>query len=349
MNEHACLLIERVKNGDESAFEELYQEFYKLAYFFAYKLCRNDADAKDAVQDTFIEIHRSIATLKKNSYFKAWMYKIVHSKCKKIFRKNKYVTTDFEEEPIIGSVTEERREFMPEQFVHFSSDQEALQACLNQLPHSQRAIIILFYLEQMSIKEISDVLEIPTGTVKSRLSYGRNHLKQALNAYEQSQGHTIDFHALDGMIAALLAKEVAEEVIGIPLVPIKKQVMTHHASYTMAAKVAAGVLSVVVTASGVHMFMNHNENPQATIQENDTIQHQFRSQSVDDEVVDNAQDAYFTLIKWACCEEMIDEKEQDEIIKMRPLYEELKRYGGAFYDRLAENHWADAFEAKLSK
>ncbi len=348
MNEQACLLVERVKSGDEGAFEELYQEYYKLAYYFAYKLCRNEADAKDAVQDTFIEIHRSISTLKENSYFKAWMYKIVHSKCKKIFRKNKYVTTDFEEEPIIGSMAEDRREFIPEQFVHFTSDQEALQACLNQLPQSQRAIIILFYLEQMSIKEIADIMEIPTGTVKSRLSYGRNHLKQALDEYEQQHDRTIDFHEFDVMLAALLTKEVAEELVGVPLFPMKKHNVSHQFTYTIAAKAVAGVLCVLVSASGIHMFMNRKPS-QSSIQENESQHREFMSQSVGDEVIDNAQNAYFTLIEWACCEEMIHEKEQDEIVKMQPLYEELKRYGGAFYDRLTERNWANAFEAKLAK
>ena len=78
MKEETCRLIEAVKNNENGAFEQLYDEFHKLAYFFAYKLCRNEADAKDAVQETFIEVYRSIHTLKENSYFKAWLYKIVH-------------------------------------------------------------------------------------------------------------------------------------------------------------------------------------------------------------------------------------------------------------------------------
>ena len=67
MKEETCKLIEAVKKHEEGAFEQLYNEFYKLAYFFANKLCRNEADAKDAVQDTFIEVHRSIHTLKENN------------------------------------------------------------------------------------------------------------------------------------------------------------------------------------------------------------------------------------------------------------------------------------------
>ncbi len=349
MNEHRCEIIDRVKSGDENAFEELYREFYKLAYYFAFKLCHNEADAKDAVQDTFIEIHRSISTLKENSYFKAWMYKIVHSKCKKIFRKNKYVTTDFENEPVIGTIAEERREFTPEQFVHFTSDQEALQSCLDQLPDSQRAIIILFYLEQMSIKEIADILEIPTGTVKSRLSYGRNYLKQALDEYEQMHGQAIDFHQLDVMIAALLAKELAEEVIGVPLFSVKKQHISHKISHTVGAKVIIGALSVLLIGSGVYLFLDDDESPQSTIQENDSHQRHFSEQTVGNEVIDNAQDAYFTLIEWACCEEMIREKSENEIAEVYSLYNELKLFGGLYYEQLVDRNWAAAYEARLSK
>lgn len=349
MNEQACELIERVKSGDESAFEELYHEFYKLAYYFAFKLCHNEADAKDAVQDTFIEIHRSISTLKENSYFKAWMYKIVHSKCKKIFRKNKYITTDFDNEPMIRTITEDRREFTPEQFVHFTSDQEALHSCLDQLPSSQRAIIVLFYLEQMSIKEISDIMEIPVGTVKSRLAYGRNYLKRALNEYEQLYGQTIDFHELDALIVTLLVKEAAEGISGAPLFSVKKQRFSHNITHAVATKMILGVISLVVAGSGIGLFLRRQDHSQTTIQENDSHQRRFASQTVNDEVINNAQDAYFTLIEWACCEEMINEKSEDAIAEMQPLYEELKLFGGLYYEQLVNQNWAAAYEARLTK
>lgn len=347
MNEHHCELIERVKNGDESAFEELYHEFFKLAYYFAYKLCRNEADANDVVQDTFIEIHRSISTLKENAYFKAWMYKIVHSKCKKLFRKNKYITSDLENEPMSETIMENRREFMPEQFVHFTSDQEALQACLDALPESQRAILVLFYLEQMSIKEIADILVIPVGTVKSRLSYGRSCLKKVVDEYEKKNGQSIDFYELDALIAVLLTRELAKTIHKAPAITMKKTHLSSKASYAIGTKVAGGLLSICLAAVGVHQILHHDESASSSTG-NDVEQRLFISQQVNQETIDNAQDAYFTLIEWACCEKMISQKSDDEISIILPLYQELKRYGGAYYDQLAANQWTTALEKRIN-
>ncbi len=84
-------------------------------------------------------------------------------------------------------------------------------------------------------------------------------------------------------------------------------------------------------------------------QETIVQQREFIEKQLGDDVIDNAQDAYFTLIAWACCEDMINQKADAEIRLIQPLYEELKRYGGAYYEQLKTDLWADAFESRLYK
>jgi len=344
VKEETCKLIEAVKNNENGAFEQLYDEFYKLAYFFAYKLCRNEADAKDAVQETFIEVYRSIHTLKENSYFKAWLYKIVHSKCKKIFRKNKHITIDFEDEPLINSIQEERLEYTPEQLTRFTSDKEVLDSLIAKLPPSQATIITLFYLEQFSVKEISDILEVPVGTVKSRLSYGRNCLKKALDEYEATQGVALSFREFDALVAGVLVtqfQQLFQKPLVVPFFKRFKSLLQSGSS-----KLILGTAAVAVTVGGVTYFNNHR----STINEQeDTVKTPFIEKQLGDEIIDNAQDAYFTLISWACCDKMIDEKSIAEVQYMQPLYEELKRYGGAYYEQLKKNRWSNAFENRINK
>lgn len=344
VNEETCKLIEAVKTGDKNAFAQLYEEFYKLAYFFAYKLCRNEADAKDAVQDTFIEVHRSIHTLKENAYFKAWLYKIVHSKCKKIFRKNKYITIDFEDEPLINSIEEERIEFTPEQMVHFTNDKEVLDSLIEQLPKSQAVIITLFYLEQFSIKEIADILEIPIGTVKSRLSYGRSYLKKALDEYEKTQGVTLSFREFDALVTTVLLNEV-EQLVKKPMIFkfFDRVSDLMHGTY---AQLVIGAVSAALVLGGIYSvgLSNIGADNDDGISDNHFVEKQ-----VGDEIIDNAQDAYFTLISWACCAEMINEKTDAEILFVKPLYEELKVHGGAYYQQLQRDQWTKAFEKRLTK
>lgn len=341
MNDYQCRLIELAKQGDEHAFEQLYMEFYKLALYFALKLCRNEADAKDAVQDAFMEIHRSITGLKETSYFKAWLYKIVHTKCKKIFRKNKYTTTDFEAEPQIGNMKEERIEYTPEQFFRFHSDQEVLNACINRLPQQQKEIIVLFYLEQMSIKEIADIMDVPIGTVKSRLAYGRNYLKNMLEEYHAEQGEPISFHALDAMIATMLVRELAQMSYVIPN-------LATSASFLAMYKDIWAQLVTFGTCVGMLFGAYALVQSHYATQEEYNSEHKFSPVVMQHEVISTAQDAYFTLISWACCEEMIQQKKADEIAAILPLYNELKRCGGAYYEELVQQQWSAALEQRIN-
>lgn len=345
MKEETCKLIEAVKNQEDGAFEQLYNEFYKLAYFFAYKLCRNEADAKDAVQDTFIEVHRSIHTLKENAYFKAWLYKIVHSKCKKIFRKNKHTTIDFEDEPIINAIQEERIEFTPEQQIRFTSDKEVLDSLIAQLPQSQAVIITLFYLEQFSIKEISDILDVPIGTVKSRLSYGRTCLKKALDEYEATQGTTLNFREFDALVSAVLLKQFYQMFHKPTFIPFTKRFF--RAVHTMNTQIVLGMAATALVLGGVgYAATRHSQNDH---QDTTATNKSFIEKQLGNDIIDNAQDAYFTLFSWACCETMINQKSDAEIRYMQPLYEELKRYGGIYYEQLKKDQWTNAFEKRIAK
>lgn len=346
-------LIELVKQGNENAYEELYQRFHRLAFYYAYKLCKNDADAKDIVQECFLEIHRSINSLKENSFFKAWMYKIVSSKCKKLFRKNKHITNDFEDDVMVNNVKEDRIEFIPEQLSHFKNDQDLLNTFIDQLPNAQSSIVVLFYLEQFSLKEISDILDIPIGTVKSRLSYARMYLKKALDSYRGSGEEPLSFHAFDAALAFALTTSFA--AMKPPVIKLKGKKLQFHGSSNILLNVAMGSLAVTVVGAGAAAYQNLTQMPNRSIPENVSTQtigkntSQFHSITVLDEIIDNPQDAYFSLIEWACCEEMLNQKTKEELSSYQPLYEELKAYGGPFYERLVEKQWASIYELKQSK
>lgn len=346
-------LIELVKQGDTQAYEELYQRYHKLAFYYAYKLCKNDADAKDIVQESFIEIYRSIGSLKENSFFKAWMYKIVSSKSKKLFRKNKHITSDFENEAVLGEVREQRIEFIPEALAHFKNDQELLNAFIDQLPEAQRSIVVLFYLEQFSLKEIAEIIDLPIGTVKSRLSYARTYLKKALDAYKGAGEDPITFHALDAAIA--LALSASFTAMTPPMIKPKGKTYQYHASSNLMMKIAMGTLAVGITGAGVSAYQQWNKSQEPNIPVNASTQYSdkqvmpFHSITIKDEVIQNPQDAYFTLIGWACCEEMLNLKTEEELLMYLPLYEELKAYGGPFYERLVEKQWTNMYEKKQLK
>lgn len=150
---------------------EWVEEHSSLVYRFAYRLCGSAADAEDLTQQTFLTAHRKLGQLRDYQKARNWLLTIVRTTYLKSLR---------------GSLT----------FVAFEScdrfddpshdqwespvDGEELQAVLNEMPEEFRTPVILFYFEEMSYKEIATHLEIPTGTVMSRLSRGKAYLRQRL-------------------------------------------------------------------------------------------------------------------------------------------------------------------------
>ena len=94
MNKTDPSLIRKVQAKDEEAFNLLYHRYVKLVYYIAYRICKNDADSQDIVQDTFLQVKRMIHNLKNPSLFKFWLNQIAISKCKNLFRKNHYINVD---------------------------------------------------------------------------------------------------------------------------------------------------------------------------------------------------------------------------------------------------------------
>ena len=103
-------IIELCQMGDEEAFEELYKRFYKSTYYLAMQIANCDADAIDATQETFIEIHKSIKNLREIKVFRLWVKRIVVSKLNKIFAKNK--DSLYDDDDIIWKRQAETRNYM---------------------------------------------------------------------------------------------------------------------------------------------------------------------------------------------------------------------------------------------
>ena len=87
-------LVLRAQAGDEQAYQQLYEKYYPYVYHYAYHLCKNEADAKDVVQDVFMELYRSLVKLRNADYFMLWLKRITKSKAQLLFRRNKDAVLD---------------------------------------------------------------------------------------------------------------------------------------------------------------------------------------------------------------------------------------------------------------
>ena len=154
-------------------FEEIVDRFYPMLYRFAYSLARNEADASDLTQQTFSVWASKGHLLRDGSKVKSWLFTTLYRE----FISNRRRETRWPKEEL-SEVEHELPHAMPETVDHLESGQvmEALQS----LDESFRAPLTLFYLQEHSYEEIAHILEIPIGTVMSRLSRGKQKLQQAL-------------------------------------------------------------------------------------------------------------------------------------------------------------------------
>ena len=156
-------LVKAAKRKDEHAFSKLIDLHMQALYKTAYAIVRNDDDAADAISETVLICWEKLSTLKKNQFFKTWITRILINECYKILRQNQNII-HFED-----GVIEEGKE--DESNLEF---EEALAI----LDEKYRVIVVLFYSQGFSTKEIARILNLPDATVRTRLSRAREQLKK---------------------------------------------------------------------------------------------------------------------------------------------------------------------------
>ena len=164
-------LVRKSKKGNNLAFSTLIKSYEKDLYKVAIAMTKNEDDALDCIQEAILQAYISIKDLRQDEYFKTWLIKILINKCNALLKKNKKILN------LDVSITENDK---VEQ-----SEKLELKDSINNLDSDLKIIVILYYYEDMSIKDISESLNIPQGTIKSRLSRARSKLKEMLSIDEE--------------------------------------------------------------------------------------------------------------------------------------------------------------------
>jgi len=174
------LLIERVIDGDEAAFKELYDIYKEKVYRTAWMLTNNTNAAQDIIQEVFIQVYLKINRLKYLEAFESWLYKITVNCSLKHMKKYKTGTIIFDED-ILNHTEETNTSFLPESNVLEIELTKELLNLVYSLPNEKKATIILYYYNNMSIKKIAEIMNCSEGTVKSRLFNSKKILEEKIN------------------------------------------------------------------------------------------------------------------------------------------------------------------------
>ncbi len=166
-------IIENAKKGDFDAFSILVLAHREAVMNMVYRMCGDQQLAEDATQEAFIRCWQNLPRYQAMASFRAWLFRIALNAAYDTLRreKNNINIDDFQ----IGE------ESKVEQMVEKEQDRIQLQKAVLRLPSASRIVIILREYEQMSYQEIAETLEIPIGTVMSRLNYARNCLLKELS------------------------------------------------------------------------------------------------------------------------------------------------------------------------
>ena len=175
-------LIEKARNGNRSAFEELVKLHEKNVYNLALKIMKNREDALDAAQESFLKAWISLKSFRNESKFSSWLYRLTYNTCLDYLRKSKKgeiisLTADNEDENIVDI-----KDNMPtpEEYAEQQETRALVREAVNALPEEYRRIIIMREFTGLSYSEIAKAMNINEGTVKSRLSRGRLKLAEVL-------------------------------------------------------------------------------------------------------------------------------------------------------------------------
>ncbi|UOE96012.1 sigma-70 family RNA polymerase sigma factor [Alkalihalobacillus sp. LMS39] len=155
-------LVKKAQKGNKEAFVSLIKQNESLLYRVARSILQNDNDCLDAIQETILKAYQNIETVREPKYFKTWIVRIVMNECYSMQTlKRKVVPLEKTEEPSFKDTT---------------SETMIIHEAIDSLHEDFRRVIMLFYFEDLSIKDIASLLEIPESTVKTRLHRARNQL-----------------------------------------------------------------------------------------------------------------------------------------------------------------------------
>jgi RNA polymerase sigma-70 factor (ECF subfamily) len=186
---------ERPSPVDRRDFERQALPFLDSLYNTAYRLARNAEDAEDLVQETYLKAYRSFEQFTPGTNLKAWMFKILKNAFINEYRRRQAVPAESDfaeiEENLESHLRPEAAGQIkdPEQEALEGALDEGVQRALDELPPDYRIAVVLADLEGFSYKEIADILEIPVGTVMSRLYRGRKLLEEVLLRYARSHNY----------------------------------------------------------------------------------------------------------------------------------------------------------------
>lgn len=210
-------LVLSAKNGNKKAFDKLYKLTSNDVWFTCVSLLKDEENAKDIMQETYITAFLKLNTLKDEEKFCGWLTAIATNKSKnKLKGKVEYQIDD----EVLIAKTETDELMLPEEYINKAEKRKVLlQIIEDTLSFNQYQVVLMFYFNELSIAEIAQALEISEGTVKSRLNSSRAKMKTAIEDYEKKSGDKLHGVVVVPFFTTIFKEEAKS--LAVPNITIK--------------------------------------------------------------------------------------------------------------------------------
>jgi RNA polymerase sigma factor (sigma-70 family) len=210
-------LVLSAKNGNKKAFDKLYKLTSNDVWFTCVSLLKDEENAKDIMQETYITAFLKLDTLKDEEKFCGWLTAIATNKSKnKLKGKVEYQIDD----EVLIAKTETDELMLPEEYINKAEKRKVLlQIIEDTLSFNQYQVVLMFYFNELSISEIAQGLEISEGTVKSRLNSSRAKMKTAIEDYEKKSGDKLHGVVVVPFFTTIFKEEAKS--LAVPNITIK--------------------------------------------------------------------------------------------------------------------------------
>ena len=231
MSEFEVTLVTAAKSGNSKAFEELYNIYNNKIFALARMTVKNEADAEDVLQQTFINTWRNLKSLSNPTAFTTWIQKIALNECYKILRK-KNIAILLDAEGEIENIGEDEPdgELLPSVYAERDDLRARMGKIIDGLSEVQKQTVLLYYFNELKVEEISYVMECTVGTVKTRLFLARKAIRSEVEEQERKSG------------------EKFYGIAGIPMLSLGNLLTQLFEAQTIAPTASANILSGISNA-----------------------------------------------------------------------------------------------------
>ena len=290
-------LIQRAIDKDQTAIEQLYNMTSDNVYYSIKTMIKNEDVVMDIMQDTYLKAFASLSQLKEPAAFRGWIKRIAHNKTVDYLRKAKPVM--FSEMVSVDSdemidFKDERTASMPEEVMDQKETSRLIGEILDGLSEEQRTAVGMFYFDNMSVKEIADVLDVSENTVKSRLNYARKNIGIEVKALEKKGTKLYNLAPIPFLLWLFKSEQAYATEIPASMVLEGITAGSTVAGSTVAGttakagikavltKAIAGVTTVAVIGTGVAVYNNNQKIEEHYISDFTEISEEYLYEMVGD-------------------------------------------------------------------